>query len=207
MDDRGHTTAPVSHGKATAPDRSPSPIHSSTSSVVAETSTGSQPIPSISSIRFFCSTTPEIVGAAQCWKPKAERGAPLMPSSNSIRQSFHMHPEHGRSPDLRPGGGSPSRRTCHRAPDSVGNVRLNNLMNRPSHDVHRQLCSLTSGHLLVSSRPVNVFSFHWQRPSTHLACWNAQHVAVVLVVKGFLWCIRSASAIPSWAHRAGASSS
>jgi hypothetical protein len=50
---------PVSFGNATALERSPSPIHSSISSVIADTSTGSQPIPSIYSIRFFRQTIPK----------------------------------------------------------------------------------------------------------------------------------------------------
>jgi hypothetical protein len=47
---------PLPVGKVKARARSPSPIHSSISSVVAEISTGSQPIPSISSMRFLSST-------------------------------------------------------------------------------------------------------------------------------------------------------
>jgi hypothetical protein len=63
MDRWSHATAPVSFGKATAPECSASPIHSSISSVVADTRTGSQPIPSISSTRFFRSTIP------RTWSP------------------------------------------------------------------------------------------------------------------------------------------
>ncbi len=103
MDGRGHPTEPVSHGKATAPDRRPSPIHSSTSSVVAETSTGSQPIPSISSIRFFCSTTSkDVVGPCWvCWEAQKtdERGprflAPVAqqkhPAGSSVGVQFLRH--------------------------------------------------------------------------------------------------------------------
>ena len=61
----GHMIGPVFSGNFTEPDRKPSPIHSSISSVVAETNTGSQPIPSISSIRFFRSTM------ARTWSARA----------------------------------------------------------------------------------------------------------------------------------------
>ena len=60
---RGQTIGPFLSGKLTTRERRPSPIHSSTSSVVAEISTGWQPMPSIPSILFFPSTIPRMWSA------------------------------------------------------------------------------------------------------------------------------------------------
>ena len=54
---RGQTISPSLSGNASLPDLRPSPIHSSISSVVAEIRTGWQPMPSISSILLFPSST------------------------------------------------------------------------------------------------------------------------------------------------------
>ena len=54
---RGQAIDPFLSGKLKARVRSPSPIHSSTSSVVAEIRTGRHPIPSSSLMRSSASTT------------------------------------------------------------------------------------------------------------------------------------------------------
>src|SRR5580658_3851878 len=60
---RGQTIGPFLSGKLRTRERRPSPIHSSTSSVVTEISTGWHPMPSISSILFFPSTIPRMWSA------------------------------------------------------------------------------------------------------------------------------------------------
>src|SRR5208337_5692863 len=54
---RGQTIGPFLSGKIRTQERSPSPIHASTSSVVAEISTGWHPMPSRALMRSSASTT------------------------------------------------------------------------------------------------------------------------------------------------------
>jgi hypothetical protein len=96
MDGRGHPTAPVSHGKATAPDCSPSPIHSSTSSVVAADS-----VYLLDPLLLF-DKSKDVVGPCWvCWEAQKthERGprflAPVAqqkrPAGSSVRVQFLRH--------------------------------------------------------------------------------------------------------------------
>ena len=60
---RGQVIGPFLSGKLSVWERKPSPIHSSTSSVVAEISTGWHPMPSKALMRFSNSTTPRTCSA------------------------------------------------------------------------------------------------------------------------------------------------